>query len=209
MLSMSQLTKPIEKGTGPWNLAREPVRKKLKVAGSGSTGLRTSSNFRDTVTNESASSAESSSDSGSGDDSDYDSGSASEDELTIEEPTPLPAARPSDPDKATEYDIIKAVWAKRNVVLSSAVIISALGEYWDIIRGIRDRWKSDGLSLQQAIDKKEATKVTEYRSRVDGKRRLLESCIRLTLKHGHKDIVERYVDSFSPCSEQFLPANCH
>ncbi|KAL8831583.1 MAG: hypothetical protein Q9191_000792 [Dirinaria sp. TL-2023a] len=180
-----------EKGTGPWNLAREPVRKKLKVAGTGSNGPRSSTSLRETPTNESASSAESSSESGSEDDSDYDSGSTSEDEITMEEPSPLPPTRPSDPDKATEYDIIKAVWAKRNVVLSSAVIISALGEYWEIIKGIRDRWKSEGQSLQQAIDKKETTKTTEYRNRVDGKRRLLESCIRLTLKHGHKDIIER------------------
>ena len=174
-----------EKGTGPWNLAREPVRKKLKV--SGLAGSRS----KETPPAESASSADSSSESGSEDDSSYQS--ASEDDLQVEEPSPLPATRPSDPVKGTEYDAVHAVWAKRSVALSGAVIRSALGEYWEVMRGIRDQWKSETQKLQQATQNKEAAKISEHRSQVDGKLRLLESCIHLTLEHGHKDIVERYV----------------
>lgn len=162
------------------------------MAGSGVAGSRRSPvSARETPTVESASSVDSSSDSGSEDDSTYES--ASEEEPQNEEPLPVPLIRPNDPDKAIEFDIIKAVWAKRSVVLSGAVIRSALGEYWEIIRSIREQWKSETQKLQQATEKKEATKVSDYRSRADEKRRLLESCLRLTLRHGHRDIVERYV----------------
>ena len=172
------------------------------MAGGGVSGSRPSPvSARETPTAESASSADSSSESGSEDDSTYES--ASEEELQNEEPSPIPANRPSDPNKAIEYDTIKAVWAKRNVVLSGAVIRSALGEYWEIIRSIRDPWKSETQKLQQATQKKEATKVSDYRSRADEKRRLLESCLRLTLRHGHRDIVERYVQIPLAIGEEF------
>lgn len=162
------------------------MRKKLKVS-----AAVAGSRSRETPPAESASSSDSSSESGSDDDSDYES--ASEDEVQDDESSPLPASRPSDPSKAIEYDIIKAVWAKRSVVLSSVIIRSALGEYWDIMRGVRDEWKSEIQKLQQVKDKKEAAKISDYQSRVDEKRRLLESCLCLTLKHGHRDILERYV----------------
>jgi len=183
-------------------LARDTVRKKLKVAGSGVAGSRPSPvSARETPTAESASSADSSSESGSEDDSTYES--ASEEEPQNEEPSPIPLIRPNDPDKAIEFDIIKAVWAKRSVVLSGAVIRSALGEYWEIIRNIREQWKSETQKLQQATEKKEAARVSDYRSRADEKRRLLESCLRLTLRHGHRDIVERYVKIPFASSEIF------
>ena len=139
---------------------------------------------------ESASPTESS-DSDSDDDSEY--YSESEVEVEPEEPSPVPASRPVDPNKAVEYDVIKAVWAKKNVGLSSTVIRTALTEYWDIFKGIRDKWKARSTSLQQAIDKKDQANIKTYERRVLDQRRLLESCLRLTLKHGHPDIIEKYV----------------
>ena len=183
-----------EKGTGPWNLSREPVRKKLKRTGVSSIAswpALSSASSGSTPTAESISSAESSSESESEGDSNYSSGS--EGELQIDEPSPLPNSRPTDPEKATEYDITKAVWAKRSVALSGAVIRTALGECWEIFKAIRDKWKAEIAILQQVEEKKDSEKVLRCKSRIEGKRRLLESCIRLTLKHGHKDIVERYV----------------
>ncbi len=172
------------------------------MAGSGVAGSRPSPvSAPGTPTAESASSADSSSEFGSEEDSTYESGS--EEEPQSEEPSPIPPIRPSDPDKAVEFDIVKAVWAKRSVVLSGVVIRSALGEYWEIIRGIRDQWKSETQKLQQATEKKEATRISDYRSRADEKRRLLESCLRLTLRHGHRDIVERYVKIPFAFSEVF------
>lgn len=141
---------------------------------------------------ESASSSQSS-DSESEDDSIY--ASESEVEVEPEEPSPLPASRPADPNKAVEYDVIKAVWARRNIGLPSTVIRTALGEYWNIFKGIRDKWKARATSLQQAVEKKDQANIKTYERRVFEQRRLLESCIGLTLKHGHSDIIEKYVNS--------------
>lgn len=110
-----------------------------------------------------------------------------------EELNPLPATRPADPNKAVEYDVIKAVWAKKKVRLSVTVIRFALGEYWDIFKGIRDKWKTKAASLQQAVERKDHGNAKAYERRVLDQRRLLDSCIGITLKHGHPDIIEKYV----------------
>ena len=111
-----------------------------------------------------------------------------------------------------EFDIIKAVWAKRSVGLSGTVIRTALGEYWNIFKGVRDKWKSKTTSLQQAIEKKDQANSKAYERRVLEQRRLLESCIRLTLKHGHPDIIEKYViflflPSPFPITYLFMPSD--
>ena len=168
--------------------------KKLKLSGSRSSGTRTvvfSTGLRRQSTADSESSAESTSESEPEEDSDYDSGS--EEEVELEETFPLPANRPNDPSKATEYDIVKAVWAKRSTALSGAVIRTALGEYWAILKGIRDKWKLEMTALGQAEEKKKQTRVVEHDRRAFNQRRLLESSIRLTLKYGHPNIIEKYV----------------
>ena len=45
--------------------------------------------------------------------------------------------------------------------------------------------------MQQAIEKKDTANKTTFERRVVEQRKLLESCIRLTLKHGHPSIVEK------------------
>lgn len=140
---------------------------------------------------ESASSPESLSESESDEDSDYSSGS--EEGAEPEEASPLPQNRPTDPSKAIEYDALKAVWAPRNKILSVAAIRTALGDFWIVVKGIRDKWKSELLELQQAQQKHNQPKVNQITRSVIEQRRLLESCIRLTLTHGHQDITEKYV----------------
>lgn len=74
------------------------------------------------------------------------------------------------------------------------------------MKGIRDKWKTEMSILQQATEKQERAKVVEYERRVTNQRKLLESCIRLTLKHGHPDILEKYVlPLLSPMLSFFLP----
>ncbi|KAL8828338.1 MAG: hypothetical protein Q9170_006647 [Blastenia crenularia] len=181
-----------EKGTGPWPPSREPLLKKLKISSKSSVsrtlaaGARTASNASSPSSIESSSGSEP--DAG---DSDYETGS--EQEVEPEEPSPLPPSRPSDPMKAVEYDTVKAVWAKRRVILSGIVIRTALSEYWIVMKGIRDKWKAEMSVLQQATERKEKAKVIEYERRTANQRKLLETCISLTLKHGHPDIVEKYV----------------
>ena len=168
--------------------------KKLKLSGSRSSGTRNVlpvAGSRRQSAADSESSPESTSESEPEDDSDYDSGS--EEEVEPEEISPLPPIRPNDPSKAVEYDLVKAVWAKRSVALSGAVIRAALGEYWAILKGIRDKWKLEMTALGQAEEKKNQTRVVEHERRALNQRRLLDTCVRLTLKHGHRDIVEKYV----------------
>ncbi|KAL8814194.1 MAG: hypothetical protein Q9223_006563, partial [Gallowayella weberi] len=184
-----------EKGTGPWPVSREPLLKKLKLSAKSSV-VRTSAGSRGTSTTSSPSSTESESDSEQdAADSDYETGTEQEDEP--EEPSPLPSVRPTDPMKAIEYDIVKAVWAKRRVILSGVVIRTALGEFWTVIKALRDQWKGEATILQQATEKKEKAKMIEYDRRASNYRKLLESCIRLTLKHGHPDIVENFLTNRS------------
>lgn len=180
--------------------------KKLKVTETKLSGPRSATRSPQARTGNTADSASpsESSDSDSDDDSEY----YSESDVGIEpeEPSPLPTTRPADPSKAVEYDVIKAVWAKKSTSLSGAVIRTALTEYWDIFKGIRDKWKIKCNSLQQAIEKKDQANSKTFERRVLEQRRLLESCIRLTLKHGHPDIIEKYVSfSFFSLSDS-LPA---
>lgn len=187
------LTLISEKGKDPWSRDREPVLKKLKTAEAKLSGPRAptaSTHAHSGSVAESASPSESS-ESESEDESEY--YSEPEEAPEPEEPSPLPASRPADPNKAIEYDIIKAVWARRNVGLSGTVIRTALGEYWNIMKTIRDKWKAKTTSLQQAIEKKDQVGIKTYERRVVESRRLLESCISLTLKHSHPDIIEKYV----------------
>ncbi|KAL8927048.1 MAG: hypothetical protein Q9208_002594 [Pyrenodesmia sp. 3 TL-2023] len=179
-----------EKGTGPWPPSREPLLKKLKITAKSSISRPTSISSRGTSVADSPSSIESSSESEpDAGGSDYETGS--EKEVEPEEPSPLPSNRPVDPIKGVEYDAVKAVWAKRRVILSGAVIRTALSEYWSVMIGIRDKWKADVALLQQASARQEKAKVIEYERRTANQRKLLESCIRLTLKHGHPDIIEK------------------
>ena len=183
-----------EKGNGPWSSSREHVLKKLKKSSSkpfGSRVAKSPMSLQGTANQELPSSPESASDSASDDDSDYTS--ESEDEAETEEPSPLPPSRPSDPSKAVEYDILKAVWAPRNRVLQGTAIRSSLGEYWNLIKSIRDKWKSEMTLLQQAELKKDSGKLAQLRPSVANHRHLLEKCIRLTLNKGHRDIIEKYV----------------
>ena len=182
-----------EKGKEPWSRDREPVLKKLKTAEAKLSGPRppaASTHAHSGSVAESASPSESS-ESESEDESEY--YSEAEEVPEPEELSPLPSNRPADPNKAIEYDVIKAVWAKKNVGLSGTVIRTALSEYWNIFKTIRDKWKGKATSLQQAIEKKDQVAIKTYERRVAESRRLLESCISLTLKHGHPDIIEKYV----------------
>lgn len=168
--------------------------KKLKKSIGRQTGPRsiaTSATSQGLSTLESASSPESLSDSESDEGSGYSSGS--EEGAEPHEPSPLPPSRPNDPSKANEYDALKAVWAPRSKILSVAAIRTALGDFWLVVKGIRDKWKSEVLELQQAKLKHNQPEVNRLTRSVNEQRRLLESCIRLTLTHGHQDIIEKYV----------------
>lgn len=172
--------------------------KKLKKSPGRQTGTRpiaSSATSQGLSTLDSTSDPESLSDSDQEDDSDYSSGS--DEETEPEELSPVPQNRPTDPSKAIEYDALKAVWAPRNKILSVAAIRNALGDFWIVVKGIRDKWKSDLLELQQADPKKNQQKINQMTRSLLEQRRLLDSCIRLTLTYGHQDITEKYVQCYN------------
>ena len=184
----------LEKGDGPWNPARASLLKKLKKCMRRSSGSRASTSTpasHGLSTLESTSSPESQTGSDSDEGSEYSTGS--EDDLEAEAPSPLPSSRPTDPTKAIEYDALKAVWAPTNKILSADGIRSSLADYWDLMRRVRDQWKSGATVLQQAELRPENASTVQLRNSVNDKRRLIESCIRIALIHGHRDIIERYV----------------
>ena len=184
----------LEKGDGPWNPARASLLKKLKRCmrrSSGSRTLTSSPASQGLSSLDSTSSPDSQSGSDSEEGSEYSTGS---DEDLEDAPSPLPLNRPIDPTKALEYDALKAVWAPKSKILSAYVIRSSLADYWDLMRRLRDQWKSEAVSLQQAELRPENATTVHLRESVNEKRRLIESCIRTALIHGHRDIVERYVN---------------
>lgn len=189
----------IEKGSGAWSPARQPVLKKLKRSlgpQSVHRSIPSSATSQGLSTLDSTSSPDSISDSET-EGSEYSSGSDEENEP--EEPSPLPPTRPNDPIKAIEYDALRVVWAPRNKILSVAAIRTALGDFWAVLKGIRDNWKLENTELHQAKLKKNQPRIQQLTLSLTEHRRLLESCIRQALTHGHQDIVEKYV-RFLPLS---------
>ena len=186
-------------GEASWADGRRPPFKKLKVTVPKThrpRGLEYSGTSRASDGAREDSSSEPSSDSEPEDDSDYESDS--EEELHVEETSPLPATRPADPSKGTVYDIIKAVWAPRTSAPTPATIRTALGDYWNAVRAVRDVWKADTAALQNAEDDKQMAKVPELKNKVLEQRKLMEVILVKTLEHGHHDIIEKYVNFSFP-----------
>lgn len=195
-----------EKGDGPWNPARASLLKKLKRCMRRSSGSRTLTSTpasQGLSSLDSPSSPESQTGSDSDEGSEYSSGS--DDDVEDDTPSPLPSSRPTDPTKALEYDALKAVWAPKNKILSADVIRSSLADYWDLMRRLRDQWKSEAALLQQAELRTENAKTAQLRDSVSEKRRQIELCIRTALVHGHRDIIERYVSPFFHFPFRWLP----
>lgn len=138
---------------------------------------------------------ESSSESDSSDDaSAYES---SEEEGEVAEPSPLPGSRPQSPLEATRYDAIKALWRPRNLPVTPSDIREGLKSYWDLVRTIRDRWKSDAAAVKEAEEKKRNSELPLLQDRVKSQRDMIEVALKAALEYGHKHITELYV-YFSP-----------
>jgi len=122
-----------------------------------------------------------SSDSGS----DYES--AAEEE--VPEPSPLPASRPPEPLQAVRYDTMKAVWLPRNIPAQADQIRSSLKDFWEVVKTIRDRWKSDNDAVKRAMEAKKESEIALLKDRVKSQRSMMEMALRTALEHGHPDIV--------------------
>ena len=129
----------------------------------------------------------------------YEGDSSSEDESSSDESyyssddeavSPLPVKRPDRPIEATEYDTIKVLWRGKRNNLDSASIRKGLGDFWDIVKTIRDRWKTDLGTLEDAKAKERKNELPLLESRVKDQRDMLEAAFKAALKHGHKRILE-------------------
>lgn len=106
------------------------------------------------------------------------------------EVSPLPAKRPEGLKEATEYDTIKALWRPKRKSIGSESIRKGLGEFWEIVKTIRDRWKLDVSAVQEAEVKKRTNELPLLQSRVKDQRDMMEVAFKTALKHGHRVIVE-------------------
>ena len=118
--------------------------------------------------------------------SDNDSSYTSDDESE----SPRPAKRPDKPKEGTEYDTIKALWRSKRKNLEPATIRKGLGEFWEIVKTIRDRWKADLAAFQDAESKNRKNELPLLESRVKDQRDMLETAFKAALKHGHRGILE-------------------
>jgi hypothetical protein len=104
---------------------------------------------------------------------------------------PLPAKRPEESVKdAVEYDTIKALWRNRRKSVDATSIRKGLGDFWEVVKTIRNRWKTDIQAVEEAEAKGRVNDLALLRSRVKDQRDMLEVAIRTALKHGFKSIIE-------------------
>ena len=125
----------------------------------------------------------------SGEESSSEEDSEYESDEDVDEVSPLPAVRPSDPVKAVVYDVIKIVWFKRSKHLGGNTIREALGAYWNLIKPTRDNWKNEINAAAAEALKSDQSKVDKHKAVASRYRTILNSAFHATVQHGHADIV--------------------
>ena len=120
-------------------------------------------------------------------DDDDDSSYTSDEDL---EGSPLPNKRPDGLKEGIEYDAIKALWHPKRKSPSGDDIKKALIAFWEVVKTIRDRWKSDAAAVTQAEEKGRKGELPLLKSRVKDGRDMVETAFKAALKHGHRGIVE-------------------
>ncbi|KAF2231753.1 hypothetical protein EV356DRAFT_535262 [Viridothelium virens] len=130
----------------------------------------------------------------------------SDSDLEVADPPPLPDKRPAAPLEAVRYDTIKAVWASPNRPADPDEIRNALKSFWEVVRTIRDRWKSDGNALKQAEEAKKSSELPLLKDRVNSQRDMMQASINAALEFGHQDVLALFGEnaSFLFLSYQFL-----
>jgi hypothetical protein len=110
-----------------------------------------------------------------------------------EEPSPIPPARPSEPEAAVEYDTLQAVWSPRNRRPNADKVKNALVAFKDVVKRVRDAWKESSQAMKMAENKDENDKAAQLKKDVVLQRRLMDVVVSTTLEKGHPAIVEKYV----------------
>ncbi|KAF7117351.1 hypothetical protein CNMCM5793_006100 [Aspergillus hiratsukae] len=108
-----------------------------------------------------------------------------------EEPSPIPATRPTDPEAAVEYDTLQAVWSPRNRRPNADKVKNALVAFKDVVKRVRDAWKESSQAMKMAENKDDNDKAAQLKKDVVLQRRLMDVVVSTTLEKGHPAIVEK------------------
>ena len=109
------------------------------------------------------------------------------------EPNLTTQPRPGDPIKAIGYDVVKVVWSQPKLRVTSPAIKTALGRYWELLKSARDAWKAETSAYSIAEAKKSQEDMERHKSLANEKRKALDHAFKMTIEHGHPDIIEKYV----------------
>ncbi|GFF92074.1 hypothetical protein IFM60648_09621 [Aspergillus lentulus] len=108
-----------------------------------------------------------------------------------EEPSPIPATRPSEPEAAVEYDTLQAIWSPRNRRPNADKVKNALVAFKDVVKRVRDAWKESSQAMKMAENKDENDRAAQLKKDVVLQRRLMDVVVSTTLEKGHPAIVEK------------------
>ncbi|KAJ9611325.1 hypothetical protein H2200_004509 [Cladophialophora chaetospira] len=125
---------------------------------------------------------------------------SSDDELEIEDDDPpemtpalLSLSMPQDERGKTLYRAIQAVWSPRNKSVDPEKIRAGIAQFGDVIRGLRDAWKTRNETLRKAELPNSSTSAdaSRLKEEVARYRQLLEMVMLRSLQYGHLGIVKR------------------
>ncbi|OAP59011.1 hypothetical protein AYL99_06308 [Fonsecaea erecta] len=131
------------------------------------------------------------------------SGTDSDDELEILEvedeqppektPNLLCVAMPTDERGRALYTAVQAIWTPRNRPASPEQIRGGIARFGDVVRGLRDAWKTKNESLRKAElpDSPTAADAPSLKEEVARYRQVMETVMTRSLLYGHPDIVDR------------------
>lgn len=122
-----------------------------------------------------------------------DSESDSDSELEIEkpEPFPLPDPKPTEELAAAKYDTVKAVWYPRNRDPKAEDVRNAVSTFADLVRSVRDSYKSLGDSMKTAHVQNQDAIVSALSKGMEAQRAKMELVLNTVLEFGHPVLVER------------------
>ena len=124
------------------------------------------------------------------DETSSDDDSAYSDDEDDESDSPLPSKRPETPKGGVEYDTIKALWRSKRKTVDGETMKKCLVDFWNLVKTIRDRWKSDTAAYTEAEEKKKTGELPLLQNRVKDGRDMIEVAFRAAFKYGHRGIVE-------------------
>ncbi|THC89809.1 hypothetical protein EYZ11_010734 [Aspergillus tanneri] len=112
-------------------------------------------------------------------------------EQAPEEPSPIPLTRPTEPEAAANYDVLRAVWSPRNRRPNVDKVKSALVAFKDVVKTVRDAWKDKTQAMKAAENKGDNDKAARLKQDAALQRRLMDVVVSTALDKGHPMIIEK------------------